>query len=275
MIDMKQQANKHVVAFSGGVGSALVALEVAARYGVNDLVLLNHDIDPRSEHVDIKRFKRDVANFIGVPITFSNRQGWEKSDQFDVVVEAGAFKVRNGTALCTSRMKTEPFVDWLSVQPKTPAIVVYYGFGQNEADRILRRSSIMAALGYRTAFPLAHWPRRYKGIADVGIRPPSVYATFKHANCTGCLKAGIQHWYVVYANHRAVFERALWAEQQIGYSIIKGHWLNELIPVFDALLLAGVEATEHTNNAEFAKHLKQVRANVAVPVNNIPCECTD
>ena len=90
---------KHIVCFSGGEGSALAAIEVYRRFGNDNLVLLNHNICGRVEDADIKRFKAEVAAYCGVPITYANHLAWDTKDQFDVVVEAGAFKVGNGTAL--------------------------------------------------------------------------------------------------------------------------------------------------------------------------------
>lgn len=55
---------KHIVCYSGGHSSALVALEVAHRFGTKHLVLLNHDMHFSVEHADIKRFKRDVAEHL-------------------------------------------------------------------------------------------------------------------------------------------------------------------------------------------------------------------
>ena len=104
---------KHIVCYSGGHSSALVAIEVARKYGIQDLVLLNHDMHHSVEHSDIKRFKRDVAYHIGVHLTFANRQNAEQ-DQFDVCVESQAFKVNSGQEFCTSRLKTEPFMAWLA-----------------------------------------------------------------------------------------------------------------------------------------------------------------
>lgn len=63
---------KHVVCYSGGHSSALVALNVADKYGVENIVLVNHDISSNVEHEDIKRFKQEVAEYIGIPITFVN-----------------------------------------------------------------------------------------------------------------------------------------------------------------------------------------------------------
>jgi 7-cyano-7-deazaguanine synthase in queuosine biosynthesis len=51
----------HVVCFSGGMGSALVAIEVARRYGIERLILLNHNIGSRTEDDDIQVYKEDVV----------------------------------------------------------------------------------------------------------------------------------------------------------------------------------------------------------------------
>ena len=103
---------KYIVCFSGGHSSALVAIEAARKYGKENVILLNHDISPNVEDADIKRFKREVADYLGIEITYANMDGWEQKDQLDVCMEISAFKVDNGTALCTNRLKTEPFIKW-------------------------------------------------------------------------------------------------------------------------------------------------------------------
>ena len=37
--------NKHIICFSGGHSSAIVAIEVVRRFGKENTVLLNHDIN--------------------------------------------------------------------------------------------------------------------------------------------------------------------------------------------------------------------------------------
>jgi hypothetical protein len=49
---------KHVVCHSGGEASGIVAIEVARRFGPENTILMNHDINPQVEHWDIKRFRR-------------------------------------------------------------------------------------------------------------------------------------------------------------------------------------------------------------------------
>ena len=49
---------KHIVCYSGGHSSALVAIEVVRKFGKEDVVLLNHDINQSVESEDIKRLKK-------------------------------------------------------------------------------------------------------------------------------------------------------------------------------------------------------------------------
>lgn len=83
---------KHIVCFSGGHSSAIAAVEVVRKFGAEDAILLNHDLCPRTEDADIKRFKKQVSDYLGVPITYANMPGWDVKDQFDVCMEIKAFK---------------------------------------------------------------------------------------------------------------------------------------------------------------------------------------
>lgn len=106
---------KHIVCFSGGHSSAIAAVEVVRKFGAEDTILLNHNLCPRTEDADIKRFKKEVSDYLGVPITYANMPGWDVKDQFDVCMEIKAFKAgAQSTAFCTNRLKTEPFHKWLS-----------------------------------------------------------------------------------------------------------------------------------------------------------------
>lgn len=138
---------KHIVCYSGGHSSALVAIEVSRMFGAENVVLLNHDMHFSVEHADIKRFKQEVADYIGVPITFANRRN-ATQDQFDVCVEAKAFKVSSGPILCTSRLKTEPFMDWLVAN--VPTRIASFTTG------LMRQNT--NALGCSAA--VQSWPRK-------------------------------------------------------------------------------------------------------------------
>ena len=57
----------HIICYSGGHSSAIAAIEVARRFGTDDLVLLNHDMEekfkkmrsagiPLTEHIPHQKF---------------------------------------------------------------------------------------------------------------------------------------------------------------------------------------------------------------------------
>jgi hypothetical protein len=248
---------KHIVCYSGGEASGIVAVEVAKRYGSENMILINHDINPRVEHWDIKRFKTELAKYLGVNITYANHPEWESKDQFDVCIDAKAFKV-GVHPLCTNRLKTAPFHIWLDkefpIDPETGRndnVILYYGFEDGETARIERRTRILREKGYDSEYPLATWKRTISSTREVGVEPPITYEIYKHANCVGCLRAGRHHWYVVYCRRPDIWEKAKQAEDTIGYSIIKGVYLRELESKFAAMKKVGITADEKMKSATF------------------------
>lgn len=271
---------QHIVCYSGGETSGIVAVEVAARYGPENVILINHDINPWVEHWDIKRFKQEVADYLGIPITYANMAGWKEKDQFDVCMEAKAFKV-GIHPLCTNRIKTAPFHKWLAETFPVESgscrddVTIYYGFEAGELARIERRRSILREKGYLTCFPLAEWPDLISSTQDIGIEPPETYEIWKHANCAGCLRAGQQHWYVVYCRRPDVWAKAKHAEEVIGYSILrvnnKPMFLQELEPKFAAMQLLSIQADEKTKPATFWAQAKKLLGNRPIEENS---ECS-
>lgn len=267
----------HIVCFSGGHSSAIAAVEVVRRYGSENTVLLNHNLCPRTEDQDIKRFKNEVSDYLGVPITYANMPGWERKDQFDVCMEIKAFKTgAQSTALCTNRLKTEPFHKWLAENypPLLPSvrddISLVYGFDANEQRRIQRRVGIMATMGYQTEYPLTWEARTIHDIEEIGIKRPRTYDIFNHANCIGCLKAGKQHWFIVYCIYPEIWKKAKLAEQVIGYSILKQGFLSDFEAEFAKLKEKALPPTEKTRPQTFwATARKLIKDD-----NNIPCECS-
>lgn len=327
---------KHIICYSGGHSSAIVAIEVTRRYGKENVILLNHDINDRVEPSDVKRFKKEVADFLKIPITYKNYHDLplgELPNQFEVVeIEKSFLSPQTRQALCTSRLKTVPFTEYLSYNFPDKKCIIYYGFDSTEPNRIERREDILNSMGYKSDYPLALWefsgikeyndyilkqlmsvfnktgeikykyldefkekenlfiksaldnaviklktndtiyPRSIGETSEIGIDKPNEYSVFKHANCTGCLKAGQQHWYCVYVHDTEIFERAKLSEERIGYSIIKDNYLKDLQIKFEKMKRAGVEASEHipfqTFWAKAKKFIKQLEE------DEKPCECT-
>ena len=265
----------HVVCYSGGHSSALVAIEVVRRLGPENVILVNHDMHFLVEDATIKRFKREVAEHLGLPVTYVNYKD-AQLDQFDVCVEAKAFKVDNGSELCTNRLKTRPFMQWLEATFPEKDLICYYGFDANESDRIQRRSGIMGVQGYRTEYPLVMWPRTILATEEIGVARPLTYGVFKHGNCTGCLKAGWQHWYIVYCTRPDIWLKAKWAEVEIGYAIHHDDtgpvYLEDMEGKFEEMRRAGVPATELIPYQRFwADARKYIK--IASEPSLLPCEC--
>jgi hypothetical protein len=278
---MEQKKQKHIVCYSGGHSSALVAIEVVRKFGKENVILVNHEcvLEPK----DVERFEQEVAKYLELPITYVNFEGAETKDQFDVVMEKKSFvNVRSSAreALCTHVMKTEPFLKWLKELDSEYEYIVYYGFDKNELSRIQRRSTIMAAIGYKTDYPLALWlDRTIENTEDIGIPRPNSYNVYKHANCVGCLKAGWQHWYCVYLLDYPLFEKGMRSEELIGYKIHKDYYLSEKIELFEKMKKIGIEPNEHIQSQTFWKNVRNAikeydNSNIEITEEDQkPCEC--
>ncbi|MBB6003882.1 hypothetical protein [Arcicella rosea] len=283
----------HIICFSGGHSSGLVAIEVVRRFGKENVILLNHNLNPITELPDIKRFKSQLSEYLGIEITYANidniQNDYELPDQFDVSIKSKSFINANRNMLCTSRLKTKPFEDWIDnntyenhnlffdryLKSET---VIYYGFDATEDERVMRRYEKIKSMGLKSDYPLKFWKNRtIFSTSELGIKPPIVYDFFKHANCIGCLKAGLQHWYVVFCLYPKIFEKAKSTEKIIGFSIKmvstkgikKPIFLEQLEPIFKKMRSDHIPATEHY------PHFKKVFAKYKIVENYepIPCDC--
>lgn len=244
---------RYVTLFSGGHASALTAVEAVRKFGSENVILLNHNISPKVEDQDIKRFKEEVAQVLGVPLVYANMKDWETTTPLDVCVKHRAFtgNGNRGNTICTYHLKTAPFYHWLKeFYPVRKGcmrkdVCFLYGF-QDEPKRLSRRIDKMSSMGYLTDYPLTWKERTCNEIEEIGIKRPRTYGTFRHANCCGCLKAGASHFYAVYCLRPDLFYEAVKAERIIGHSIIKGRYLSELEYEFRRMKSNGVVPTDAT-----------------------------
>lgn len=110
-MDATCKPEKKIVCFSGGHSSALAAIETARKYGTEGMILLNHDISPHVEHEDIKRFKQEVAEHIGLPVTYANMPGWETTPPLAVAVANKAFKALPARRSAPAGLKQSRFIN--------------------------------------------------------------------------------------------------------------------------------------------------------------------
>ena len=257
---------KYVVCYSGGHSSAIAAVETVLRYGRKNTILLNHDISNKVEDEDVKRFKEEVADYLDLPITYANRENFQTDTPLSLCRQLKMIRFGAGNSICTYYLKTEPFHRWL--QEYYPVkkgeisreITLIYGFDGSELHRVERRRRHLLCQGYRSEYPLADKPhmRCLNDIREIGIELPETYKFAKHANCKGCLKAGKQHWYMVYCLWPEIFWEAVETEELIGYSIINGQFLMELEPYFHCMKSEGIIPRDNECSAMFWARAKRM-----------------
>lgn len=245
----------YVVCYSGGRSSSECSLSVAKKYGAENVILLNHDINATIEQSCTKKLKRDVADYLGLDITYANHKRWDVATPISVCVDAKAFQAQPGKILCTNRLKTAPFHQWLKDNDPDGEYIYVYGFDKDEPTRVNNRSQIMGMMGYKTIFPMLWDESEIVTLESIGIDPGKIYDTFNHSNCIGCLKAGWQHWYIVYCTRRDVWDEAKAAELEIGHAIHKDEngpvYLEDKEEMFGMMYCAGVEPTEKIKHQTF------------------------
>jgi hypothetical protein len=217
---------RHVVMFSGGVGSWAAAKRVAATHGTDDLTLLF--TDTRIEDEDNYRFLGEGAANVGGELVMltEGRTPWEifrderiLTHRFDP---------------CSKILKRQQADRWLADNCDPAGTVVYVGIDWSEVHRFDRLRDRRAADGWRYEAPMCEAPYMDKPamlawLRSEGIEPPRLYALgFAHANCGGfCIKAGQGHFANLlrtmparYAHHEAQ-EEALRAELGEGAGILR------------------------------------------------------
>lgn len=218
---------KHVVMFSGGVGSWAAAKRVAAEHGTDNLVLLF--TDTKTEDEDLYRFIREAAADVGGQLVTiaDGRDIWQ-------VFRDERFLGNSRIAPCTSRLKRDVADRWLAENCDPTETVCYVGIDWTEAHRFdgtptrkgLRRTKAEQGWAFEAPMCKAPFVAKWQMLRDLeraGIRPPRMYAEgFGHNNCGGmCVKAGIGHWALVWRSRPATFLYAERKEQEIREYLVR------------------------------------------------------
>jgi len=185
---------KHVVMFSGGIGSWAAAKRVASRSATKDLTLLFSDT--LIEDADLYRFLDDAAANIGVTLirVADGRTPWD-------VYRDERFLGNSRVDPCSKLLKRRPAERWLRENCDPRETVVYLGIDWTEAHRFERTRQRRAKEGWRYEAPLCEPPYLsrsdlFKWLEREGIECPRLYRLgFAHNNCGGfCCKAGQGHF---------------------------------------------------------------------------------
>jgi hypothetical protein len=224
---------KHVVLFSGGAASSYVGYHIAKNH--KDVVLLH--TPTYAEHEDSDRFRKQVAEKIGLPITVQEdgRSLWELIDEYKAIP-------RDGLPFCTLQLKQRQTTKYLTKLKregyKKSDICIYLGYDVSEWRRMQKTSARWESLGYSVKFPL--WDLQMSSedtkriIRDEwGICLPQSYIHLKHNNCIPCFKGGMKHFHLVYKHYPEEFEKAAVREEMYGHTALKGISLRELQKQWD------------------------------------------
>lgn len=189
---MPEKQMKHVVQFSGGVGSWACAKRVAARHGTANMVLLFADV--KDEDEDLYRFIGEAAADIGVPLTVISDGRTPRE-----VMRDERFIGNSRVDSCSKILKRALLDRWHRVNCDPAATVIYIGIDFSEEHRFVRYAKRVAP--WVSEAPLCQAPYMDKEqiqawLQACGIAPPRLYAMgFPHNNCGGaCIKAGQAQW---------------------------------------------------------------------------------
>lgn len=183
---------KHIVFYSGGLGSWMTALKVIQKHSKENVILLF--TDTMMEDEDLYRFLEDTEKDFGIPITrvADGRDVWE-------VFRDVKFIGNSRIAQCSHLLKQKKSKEWLEANYSPDECVLYLGIDWTEEHRTA--APIKNWHPYRVEFPLCEEP--YINKVDVvkelegrGIALPRLYKMgFSHNNCGGfCVRAGQGHF---------------------------------------------------------------------------------
>ena len=214
---------KHIVLFSGGACSSLVAQIVAKEQVKKDVIFLY--TPTYSEHPDADRFREQVAKYLGIPITVQadGRNIWQLIDDNNCLPS-------EWMPFCTRILKQEQREKFLK---GLDDYILYYGFDAKEYQRAQNTAAHAMVTGEKVKFPLieaAIMSQEAKKIIqhDWKICLPEPYLYLDHNNCIPCWKGGKGHWQRVCKYYPDQFQKAIDAEKKIGYTVFKGKTLEQL-----------------------------------------------
>lgn len=186
---------RHVVMFSGGLGSWMTARRVVETADRADVVLLFADVSSgRSPHVgedeDTYRFVTQAAADVGAELVTvrDGRDIWQ-------VFREDRFLGNSRLANCSKFLKQRPCREWLDANRDPADTIVHVGIDWTETHRL---PAIRAGWApYEVAAPLTEPPhidreQMQQACTDAGLEVPRLYrAGFAHNNCGGfCVRAG-------------------------------------------------------------------------------------
>ncbi len=213
---------KHICLFSGGAASSYMSWLVAQKE--NDVVLLH--TPTHAEHPDADRFRKQISEYIGLPITVveDGRDLWQ-------VIDDNHCLPSQFIPFCSRILKMEPAEKYYKTL--NDDYILYVGYGPDEWRRMQKQTARFEHAGKKVRYPLFEQNITSNDCKRIitkewGICLPASYKYLTHNNCIPCFKGGEKHWYKVWKHYPDKFEMSIEREKKIGKTVFKNISLIEL-----------------------------------------------
>ena len=186
-------------------------------------------IDIKDQHPDSIRFINDCEKIIGKKVTVLKSEEYDSVE--DVIKDVRFINSPYG-APCTGMLKKKVRKIW---EGKHLDYDLTYVWGMDASERNRAERLIESFPEFHHEFPLidkGFSKDECHGLADrLGLKRPVMYDMgFPNNNCIGCVKGGMWYWNQIRKYFPDVFASRAKLEREIGHSIIKGCFLDELPP---------------------------------------------
>ena len=204
---------KHIVFYSGGIGSWATAKRVVEKHGKENTILLF--TDTKMEDADLYRFIKETVEEIGAEYVQleDGRTPWE-------VFNDVRFLGNSRIAPCSHYLKQKPANDWVKSNFKPDECVLYLGIDWTEEHRT--KAPIKNYAPYEIRFPMCEEPFLTKDdmlaeLNKLGIETPNLYKRgYSHNNCSGfCVRAGQGHFAHLLKDNPDLYKHHEAKEQEI------------------------------------------------------------
>jgi len=183
---------KHIVFYSGGIGSWATAKRVIKKASKENVILLF--TDTLIEDEDLYRFIDETVKEMDVEYVYlkDGRTPWE-------VFKNVRYLGNSRLAQCSHILKQKPARKWIEENYKATECILYLGIDWTEEHRT--KAPTKNWLPYKVEFPMCEEPYLDKldmlnELNLIGIETPKLYKLgFSHNNCGGfCVRAGQAHF---------------------------------------------------------------------------------
>lgn len=259
---------KHVVKFSMGKTSAVAASLVIAEYGKENTIFLFYDT--KEEADDCYRFGREVADYLGMPITII-ADGRSVTELFLGKKMLG----NNRMTPCSSILKQDVGDNYIAGLSKDFDVISYEGMARpDDNHRLAGRREVAARSGIEIRFPLIEHGLSSADCERIitkcwGIRLSDSYEHFQHDNCLkrGCVKGGLAYWGLLALYKPEVWEKAAKEEEFFGHCILSSHRYGKF-PIGSLRALK-----ERSIIAAHKYELRKQQGETTEPLLVAPCVC--